>query len=320
MPASRDHLARYAAKRLGSALPVLVVVSILAFSLVRLVPGDTVTVVLGARYEEAEAERLRARYGLDRPLPEQYLRWLAQVVRGDLGESAFSGRPVAAMIGDRLPVTLQLAGGSLLLALALAVPLGVLAAARRGRPLDYAAQAVGLLGLSIPNFWLGTVLILAFSLTFGWLPSSGFVPFAEDPWANLRHMLLPVIALGLAVAAVLLRMTRSAMLEVMHRDYMELAQAKGVGPWRRLWVHALKNAAVPVLTIAGLQAGYLLGGSVVIESVFGLPGLGLLALQAINNRDYVLLQGVILFVAFAFILINLLIDLLYALLDPRIRY
>lgn len=309
-------------KLLRRALPVLPVwfgVSLLSFSLLRLIPGDTATMMLGTRYTEARAERLRERHGLDQPLPVQYLRWLGRVVRGDLGESAYTGRPVRDEILERLPVTAQLAGGALALALLIAIPLGMLGATRRGKAGDHVAQTLGLAGLSVPNFWLGTVLILGFSLGPAGLPSGGYVPPGMDLAANLRHMLLPTLALSLAVAAVLLRMCRSSLLEVLDQDFMELARAKGVPRRRLLWVHALKNAWLPVMTVLGIQAGYLLGGSVVIESVFSLPGVGLLALNAIQTRDYVMLQGVILFVATAFLLINLTVDLLYAWIDPRIR-
>ena len=294
-------------------------VSLLSFSLVRVIPGDTATVMLGARYTEARAQQLRARHGLDRPLPVQYARWLGRVVRGDLGESAYSERPVREEILESLPVTLQLAGGALLTALLLAIPLGVLAATRRGRAGDYAAQSLGVIGLSVPNFWLGILLILTFSLGPAGLPSGGYVAPGVNLMQNLRHMVLPTLALSLAVAAVLLRMCRSAMLEVLDQDFMQLARAKGLPPARQIWVHALRNAWLPVMTVLGIQAGYRLGGSVVMEAVFNLPGMGSLALQAIERRDYQLLQGVILFIATAFLVLNLTVDALYALIDPRVR-
>ncbi|MCC5844846.1 MAG: ABC transporter permease [Verrucomicrobia bacterium] len=306
-------------RRLFSVFPVWLGVSVLSFGLLRLIPGDTATMMLGTRYTEERAERLRERMGLDQPLPVQYVRWLGRVVRGDLGESAYTGRPVRDELLERLPVTLQLAGGALITALLIAIPLGVLGAAQRGKAGDYAAQVVGISGLSIPNFWLGTLLILGFSLGPGGLPSGGYISPSVSLAQNLRHMLLPTVALSLAVAAVLLRMCRSAMLEILDQDFMELARAKGVSRTRLLWVHGLKNAWLPVMTVLGIQAGYLLGGSVVIESVFRLPGIGSLALSAIQSRDYVLLQGVILFVATAFLLINLTVDLLYAWIDPRMR-
>lgn len=310
----------YILHRIGLAVPVLLGISLLAFSLVRWVPGDTATVMLGMRYTEERAEALRERMGLNQSLPVQYGHWLKGVVRGDFGESGFTGQPVREALLERLPVTLQLAGLSVILALLIALPLGILAAARRGGAADHIASTIGLLGLSVPNFWLGTLLILVFSLQLGLVPSGGFVSFFDDPFANLRSMILPVIALGAAVAAVVLRMVRSSMLDVLGQEYIRMARAKGCGASRMLWRHALRNALVPVITVVGMQVAYLLGGSVVIESVFSLPGIGLLALQSIQHRDYVLLQGIILFIGTAFILINLVVDLLYALINPRIRY
>lgn len=311
---------KYAFRRLLIALPVLVGISVIAFFMVRLVPGDTVTALLGAHYSEAEAEALRQTYGLDQPLVLQYFIWLGNVVSGDLGQSAFTGEPVLSAILDRLPVTLQLVAISIGFAVFIAVPLGVVAAVGRSGRADFFATLFGLLGISIPGFWLGVLLILFFSLTLGWLPSGGFISLWEDPFANLRHMILPGIALGMAVAAVVMRMTRSAMLEVLNEEYVKMARAKGVPRGRLIIRHALRNALIPVVTITGIQAGYLLGGSIVIEQIFSLPGIGLLALQAITNRDYALLQGTVLFIAIGFVVINLLVDLIYAWLDPRIKY
>jgi peptide/nickel transport system permease protein len=308
-----------AAKLILHLIPVWIGVSLLSFMLLRLIPGDTATMMLGTRYTEERAARLREAHGLDQPLPVQYLRWISRVARGDLGVSAYTGRPVRDEILERLPVTAQLAGGALLLALLFAVPLAMLGATRHGRAGDQLAQTVGLTGLSVPNFWLGTVLILMFSLGPAGLPSGGYIAPNISLIDNLRHMILPTLALSLAVAAVLLRMCRSALLDVLDEDFIELARAKGLPRRRQLWVHALKNAWLPVMTVLGIQCGYLLGGSVVIESVFSLPGIGLLAYNAIQARDYVLLQGVILFVATAFLLINLIVDLLYSWIDPRIR-
>ncbi len=311
---------KYTLNRLLIALPVLVGISIISFFIVRLVPGDTVTAMLGAHYSEEEAQALRETYGLDQSLVTQYALWIGNVVRGDLGQSAFTGQPVLAAILERLPVTVQLVAMSVGFALLMALPLGILAAVRRGGPGDFSVTFLGLLGISVPGFWLGTLLILGFSLYLGWLPSGGFIMWSVDPVENLRHMILPALALGGAVAAVIMRMTRSAMLDVLGEDYVKLARAKGMPP--RVWIlkHAFRNALIPVVTITGIQAGYLLGGSVVIEQIFSLPGIGMLSLQAINNRDYALLQGTVLFVGVCFVLINLLVDLLYAWLDPRIKY
>jgi peptide/nickel transport system permease protein len=299
---------------------VLLGVSLVAFALVRLVPGDPVTALLGPGYNEEQATVLRQKYALDRPVPVQYFAWLGRVVQGDFGESFFTGEPVLRSIISRLPVTLELTVIGILFAIVVGVPLGIVSAIRPGRFVDHAARVVGLLGISVPGFWLGTVLILLMSLRLGWLPSGRFVPLWEDPAENLRRMILPGLALGTAVAAVVMRTARSAMLEVVGQEYVRTARAKGLSNRLVLLRHALRNALVPVVTVIGLQAGYLLGGSVVIEQVFSLPGIGRLALQAITTRDYLLLQGTILFVALAFVLMNLLVDLLYARLDPRIGY
>ncbi|WP_373048364.1 ABC transporter permease [Vulgatibacter sp.] len=307
----------YVLRRLLVSGFVLLGLALLAFALVRLVPGDTVTAFLGARYDEADAAALRNRYGLDRPLPVQFGRWLGGVVQGDLGTST-TGRPVAAEIAERLPVTLELAAIALLVALAAGVPLGIVAALRPGSATDRLASGTGLLGISMPGFWLATVLILVFALELRWLPPGGWVSPLADPAANLRSMLLPGLALGAAVTGVLLRMTRSAMLEALQADHVRTAKAMGLGPLAVLLRHALRPALVPILTVLGIQAGYLLGGSVVIEQVFSLPGIGQLAFQALERRDYVLLQAVVLLIGTAFVAINLAVDLLYGLVDPRI--
>lgn len=310
----------YVLRRLLVAIPVLFGITLVSFFSVRLVPGDTVTALLGANYSEAQATALRAQYGLDQPLYTQYIIWMKNVLQGDLGYSTFTNQPVVEVIVERLPVTLQLALLAVILALVIAIPLGTLAAVRKNSAFDYGASFLGMFGLSIPNFWLGTILILVLSLTFGWLPSGGFVPFFVDPIANLKSMIMPSLALGTAVAAVVLRMTRSSMLEVLSAEYVKMARAKGVSERRLIFKHALKNAFVPIITVIGIQVGYMMGGSVVIEQIFSLPGIGRLALQAINNRDYALLQGTILFIAMAFVLINLVVDLIYAYVNPKIRF
>lgn len=313
-------MGKYIFKRILISLPVLWGISIIAFFIVRLVPGDTVTTMLGAHYNEEQASILRAKYGLDQPLVLQYLIWMGNVLKGDLGQSTFTSQPVLSAILERLPVTLELTILSLLYAMLVGIPLGVLAAIKHNSSLDYGASFLGMLGVSVPTFWLGTLMILLLSLKLGWLPSGGFVHLTEDPLGNLKRMLMPMIAMGTTVAAVVIRMTRSAMLEVLSQEFIKMAQAKGVSSWLLIWKHAFKNALIPVITALGIQAGYLLGGSVVIEQIFSLPGIGLLALQAINNRDYALLQGTILFIASSFVLINLMVDIIYAFLNPKIRY
>jgi peptide/nickel transport system permease protein len=310
----------YILRRIFIAVPVLFGVSVLAFLLVRAVPGDTVTALLGPYYGQEQAAMLRQRYGLDRPLAAQYGIWIGRVVRGDLGESTFTSEPVTRAILDRLPVTLELMLLSMIFAVVVGVPLGIVGALRASRPAGYAAGLFGLIGLSVPGFWLGTLCILLFSVSWRWVPSGGFVALSQGLGANLQSMAFPALSLGMAVCAVVMRMTRSSVLEVVRQDFVRTARAKGNRPIVVVVKHVLRNALVPVVTIIGLQAGYLLGGSVVIEQVFRLPGIGRLALQAINGRDYALLQGVILLVAAGFVVINLLVDVMYSLLDPRIRY
>ncbi|MDQ0163252.1 ABC transporter permease [Aeribacillus alveayuensis] len=313
-------MVKFILKRIFIAIPVLFGISIIAFFLVRLVPGDTVTAMLGANYNEEQAEVLRSKYGLDKPLMVQYFIWISNVLQGDFGESTFTSQPVISAIMERLPVTIELTILSLLFAIIIAIPLGSIAAIRRNTLIDYFASFFGLIGISIPRFWLATIMILLLSLKMGRLPSGGFVSFFEDPIANLQCMVMPVIAMGTSVGAVIMRMTRSTMLEVIGQEYIKMARAKGVPNSLLVWKHALKNALIPVVTVIGIQAGYLMGGTVVIEQIFSLPGIGLLALQAITNRDYALLQGTILFIASAFVIINLFVDIIYAFLDPKIRY
>lgn len=310
----------YISKRIGISIPVLLGISLIAFFLVRLIPGDTVTAILGAQYNEEQAEILRGKYGLDQPVYVQYVFWLSNVLRGDFGYSSFTGQPVLEAILERLPVTIELAMISVLFALMIGIPLGIWAAMRRNDTPDFAAGFLGLLGISVPGFWLGTLFILLFSLKLGWFPSGGFISFFESPMENIKYMVMPGIALGTAVSAVVMRMTRSAMLEVLDQEYMKMARAKGVPKALIISRHALRNAMTPIITVLGIQVGYLLGGSVVIEQIFSLPGIGQLVLQAIKNRDYILMQGTILFIATSFVLINLLVDIVYAIVDPRIKY
>jgi peptide/nickel transport system permease protein len=316
-------LTRYLARRLGLLVPTLLGISVLVFVLMRLIPGDVVQVMLGTEAQLGPEQRqtLYRLFGLDVPLHVQYFRWLVDLLRGDLGVSLRTAEPVTRVIAGRLPITLELALLAALLSWVLAVPLGVIAAIRRDGPLDAFAHVVGLIGLSVPNFWLATMLLLATSLYLRWQPAGAewASPF-RDPLTNAQQMLLPVLSLSAALIAVVMRMTRSAMLEVLSQDYIRTARAKGVGEPLVLGRHASKNAAIPVVTVMGVQVGYLLGGAVVVELIFGLPGIGWMILNGIYQRDYPLVQGGVLFVAVVFVLINLLVDVTYAYLDPRIRY
>lgn len=311
---------RYIIKRILGILPVLLGISIVVFFAVRLIPGDYATITLGTQYTEKAAALLREKYGLDQPLVYQYLLWLKGILTGDFGFSYISNQPVLSLLISRLPVTLELTVLSLLMAVLVGVPMGYWAACKRNKLPDSLVTVTGLLGISIPNFWLGTMMILLFSLKWKWFPSGGFTPLSDGLGANLRSMVLPAIALGMAVSAVVMRSSRSAMIEVTDQEYMKMAKAKGLSGIPLITRHGVKNTLVNVLTILGLQAGSLLGGSVVIEQIFSLPGIGSLALQSINNRDYLVLQGTVLFIAVMFVLINLIVDLLYCIVNPQIRY
>ncbi len=305
-------------RRLPSLLLTLFLISLVTFVVVQVVPGDSAQLILGTEAPPEALADLRARLGLDRPLPLQYLSWLSGVLRGNLGVSLRHGRPVATLIAERLPVTLSLATLSLALAVLLAVPLGVLAAVRQHSALDYGVLVFAQAGLALPSFWIGILLILIFALSWRWLPSGGYVPWGESPLGTLRTLAMPVLALGLPVAGVLARLVRASMLEELARDHIRTARAKGLSEAQVIVRHALRNALIPTVTLLGLQLGFLLGGSIVIEQVFALPGVGRLVLFAINNRDLPLIQGLVLFIAAVVVVINFLVDLAYTWLDPRI--
>ena len=313
---------RYVLVRSLSILPTLVGVSVAVFLMIRLIPGTIVEQMIGTEgtYSEQSMRALRAFFGLDQPIHVQYGKWLGRVLQGDLGTSWRTGLPVIEMIGSRLQVTLELTLGAMLVALAIGIPLGIVSARRENTRLDHAVRVLSLFSLSIPVFWQATMLILATSLWLDWAPAVDFV----SPWkslrANLAIMALPSLALGTAVAAVFMRMTRSTLLEVMRQDYIRTARAKGLRERGVVWIHALRNSLIPLITVAGVQVGYLLGGVVVTEEVFTLPGVGRLILWAVFQRDYPVVQGTILFVSLLFMLSNLVVDLIYAYVDPRIRY
>ncbi len=304
------------------ALPTTLGVLVAVFLLIRLVPGDVVTqmVSLEASISPQRVAELRRLFGLDRPLAVQLGGYLAAVGRGDLGKSLRTGLPVGGELLHRFPVTIELACLGLATALVIGVPTGIGAALHRGRAADYLANAFVLLGLSVPSFWLAVLLILLFSLRLGWLPPTGYFAPAEGLGANLAHMALPAVSLGLALAAAIARIVRSSLLEVLGRSYVRTARAKGLDEPRVILWHALRNALIPVVTVVGLQFGTLLGGTVIIEQIFSLPGIGRYALEGINLRDYPVVQGAVLAIALAFVLVNLCVDVLYGFLDPRVRY
>jgi len=310
-------------QRLAALVPTLLGVSVIVFLVIHLIPGDTITAMIGTQYKltEAQAASLRAYFGLDKPLWEQYLRWILAAARGDLGFSVRSGQSVMSEILRRFPVTLELALFSMAIALTLGLPIGILSAVRRDTPVDLFGLLFALVGLALPNFWLGTLIILVLSVVFGIMPNSGdYVSFTEAPLKNLSQLFFPAITLGFAFTASIMRTTRSAMLEVLRQDYVRTARGKGVLERNVIVTHSLRNALIPLITIIGVEFGYLLGGAVIVENVFALPGIGRLIINGIDQRDYAVVQGTVLFVAICFVCINLLVDIIYAYSDPRIRY
>jgi peptide/nickel transport system permease protein len=305
-------------RRLLLTLPILFIVSVACFSLINLIPGDPATVILGPEASEHAKEQMREQLGLNKPIVVQYVDWLGGVLHGDLGKSLVDGTPVSQLILQRLPVTLELALGTFLVSLTIAVVAGILSASKRGTWVDYVSTGFALGGISIPHFWLGMMFIIIFAVYLGWLPASGYVPFFEDPAANIAVMILPVLATGLRESAELMRMLRSSLLEELGSDYVRTAFSKGLS--RRVVVirHAVRNALIPFVTASGLQIAALLGGLVVTEQVFQLPGVGRLIVESILERDYTVVQGAVLTVTVIVILINVLVDLLYAVIDPRI--
>ena len=310
----------YVVRRVLALAVTLGFVSVLVFVAIRVLPGDPVLVMAGPEANPEVVARLRAAMGLDRPLVIQYADWLSGALRGELGTSLQYDVPVGALIVSRLPVTLPLTAMAACFTLLIAMPLGVYAATRARRPGDYLTMLVAQAGLAVPSFWAGLLLILLFSVRLGWFRSGGFEGWSLGFWAAVRSLLLPAVALGLFQAAVLIRATRSSLLEVLGEEYVRTARAKGVSERVVILRHALRNALIPVVTVAGLQLGQLLAGSIILESVFALPGLGRLALGAITARDLPVVQGVTLFVASCIVVINFAVDLSYAWLDPRIRY
>jgi peptide/nickel transport system permease protein len=298
---------------------VLLLSSMIVFSIGALLPGDPTITVLGETATAQQRAQLRETLGLDDPLPLRYLRWAGAAVQGNLGTSLRTQEPVAAILAERVPVTLQLTSLSILLAVIAGIPLGVIAAKWRGGAIDLGIGIVGLSSLAVPYFWLGILLILLFSIQLGWLPPSGHVPFFEHPLENLRLMILPVLTVGTAMAALVMRQTRTAMLEALSQDYVRTARAKGQTETVTVLRHALRNALNPIVTVVGLQFGALMGGAVVTETIFSIPGLGRLVVDGIFNRDLAVVQGAILMIVLCVVVINLLTDLLYTWLDPRVR-
>lgn len=305
-------------RRLLLAVPVLFLVTVLVFSLLHLLPGDPATVILGQEATPEAIQLLREELGLNKPLLVQYIAWVGKLLQGDLGRSLIDRTPVSTLILQRLPATLELTLGSFAIALLIALPAGLLSASRPGGWMDHFCTAIALGGMSIPHFWLGMMFIVLFAVKLGWLPASGYVPFATDPAANLSAMIMPMLATGLRESAVLMRMLRSSLLEVIESDYIRTAYSKGLTERTVILEHALRNALVPVLTTSGLVIASLLGGLVITESIFSIPGYGRLIVESIFNRDFVTVQGAILVSALFVVLINVVVDVLYTFIDPRI--
>jgi peptide/nickel transport system permease protein len=309
-------------RRLALLIPVLLGVSIVVFGLIRAVPGDPIMMMIGVdqRTTPEQVAAMRRSYGLDQPLPVQYLKWMSHVVQGDLGRSLRTRRTITDELKLRLPVTAELALLAGLIGTIPAVAVGVLAAVKRNSWLDYGATIGTLVGVSVPNFLLATLLVLTFSYWLRWLPPIGFAKLTDDPIQNLRTMILPAVSLSMPLAAILMRNTRSAVLEVLSQDHVRVARAKGLPGSEVLVRHVLKNASIPIITVGGIQVAALLGGTVIIETIFGLPGVGRYIYEAIANRDYPVVQGVVLVISTLFVLISAGVDVLYAVMDPRLRY
>lgn len=313
-------MSRYVVRRVAQSAAVLVGVSLLVFAIMPLVPGDPVRLALGTRFDQATYDALIARAGLDQPLVAQYANWISGAVTGDLGVSFRSGRTVTGLIMERLPATVSLAGAAIVVALLISIPLGTVSALRPRSVIDWLATVFSQAGISIPDFWMGIMLILIFAGTLGWLPTGGYVGLTDDPVEWARSLIMPAVTIGVVSGSIMTRFVRSSVLEALGQDHVRAAQAKGMRSRDVLSWHVLRNALVPLVTIGGIQLAYLLSGVVVVEIVFSYPGLGQLALQAVQSRDYPLLQGAVLLFAFIFLVVNLVVDLIYARLDPRISY
>jgi peptide/nickel transport system permease protein len=309
----------FLARRLLIAIPTVFLISVFVFGLQHLLPGDPILVMAGEERDPEVIEFLREKYRLNDPIPVQYVAWAGNALQGDLGTSLRTRQPVLTLIGQKLPVTIQLATMALIIAIAIGIPAGVISAYKKGTWVDWVANVVALSGLSVPNFWLGIMLILLVSVKLGWLPASGYVPFSEDPVQSIKVMLMPAFVLGTGIAATLMRHTRSAMLGVLKSDYVRTARAKGLKERTVLVKHALRNALVPVVTVTTLVFGELLAGAVLTEQIFTIPGFGKLVVDAVFNRDYAVVQGIVLCTGIAFIFMNILADAAYRVLNPRMR-
>lgn len=307
------------ARRLLQLVPTIVIVSMMIFGLQQLLPGDPATIMAGEERDPEVIEQIRKQYRLDQPIPVQYVYWIKGVVTGDLGESMRLKEPVSRLVAQKLPVTLQLATMAMIIAILIGVPAGIISAVKKGTVWDYVVNIISLWGISTPNFWLGILLIFLFSVHLGWLPASGYVSPFEDPWQSLKTTIMPAFVLGNSIAGVLMRHTRAAMLQALSSDYVRTARAKGLNENRVILAHAMRNALTPVITLGALEFGTLLSGAVLTEQIFTIPGFGKLIVDAVFNRDYAVVQGVVLVTSATYILLNLLADIGYILVNPRLR-
>ena len=311
---------KYAFKRLLVAIPSLLIATVIVFSLARLIPGDVVVLMMEENQYAQDIEEMRAKLGLDRPIHVQYLDWMSRVVRGDFGRSLYTGRPVLDELLRRLPVSLELGAVAVVFAILVGVPIGIVSAVRQDTARDYAARSAAILGLSMPGFWLGTLVVVLPAIYFGWSPSIEFTRFQDNAWRHVAQFLIPGCLLGIASAASIMRLTRTQLLEVLRMDYVRTAWSKGLMERRIVLKHCLKNALIPVVTVLGIQVAQILSGTVIFESIFGLPGMGRFLFDAISERDYPIIQGINLVVVTTVVIVNLAVDVVYAYLDPRIRY
>jgi peptide/nickel transport system permease protein len=309
----------YILRKVGQAVLTLFIASLVVFVVVRALPGDTATALTSETSDPAVKRAIEHQFGLDQPLPIQYLKWMGQALQGHLGTSPQTGLSVSKELANRLPVTLELAALAVLIALVVGIPIGVYAALKRDKAFDYFSSITSLVGLSIPHFWFGILFILLFAEHLKWFPASGSVPFRRSPISNLEHMILPAVVLAIGLAAVVIRQMRSAMLESLGQDYIRTARAKGLTEFRVVGAHALRNSLITVVTVVGLQLGALISGVVITEEIFVMPGIGKLTLDSVFNRDYATLEAVVLLTAAAYIVVNLLTDVLYSVINPRVR-
>ena len=312
-------LPKYFLKRLLVAIPSLLIATVIVFSLVRLIPGDVVVLMMEENQYADDIEAMRAKLGLNRPIYVQYFQWVGRALRGDLGDSLYTRRPVVSELLARVPVSLELGAVAIFFAIVLGIPVGILSAVRQDTARDYAARGGAILGLSVPGFWLGTLVVVLPAIYFKWSPSIQFTKLADNPWGHVTQFILPGLLLGIASAASIMRLTRTQLLEVLRQDYVRTAWSKGLGERIVVLKHSLKNALIPVVTVLGIQLAQVLSGTVIFESIFGLPGMGRFLFDAITERDYPVIQGINLVVVTTVVAVNLLVDVMYAYLDPRIR-